>query len=190
MPLSGSSAHHVSDYGNCPCTGSTLEKLIHPAVLTVLAQEDLHGYKIAERIGEMPMFEGPKPDVSGVYRAIKEAVIAKEHSIEPLDTAIFFMDLRTHGKDFERYYERAKEVQGVRFIRSRVHTILAEPATRNLVLRYAEEDGVVKEEQFDLAVLSVGLTPPKEARQLAERTGIELDAHGFCRTGSLRRRSR
>jgi heterodisulfide reductase subunit A-like polyferredoxin len=39
--------------------------------------------------------------------SIKEAVIAKEHesSIEP---TIFFMDIRAYGKDFDKYYERAK----------------------------------------------------------------------------------
>ena len=32
--------------------------------------------------------------------AIKEAVIAKEHSKQDLDAAVFFMDMRTFGKDF------------------------------------------------------------------------------------------
>ena len=51
--------------------------------------------------------------------AIKEAVIAKEHGGSDLDCAIFFMDMRTHGKDFERYYDDARDKHGVRFIRSR-----------------------------------------------------------------------
>ncbi len=55
--------------------------------------------------------------------AIKEAVIAKEHAPYPLDAAIFFMDMRTFGKDFEHYYNRAKDEHGVRFIRSRIHSI-------------------------------------------------------------------
>jgi heterodisulfide reductase subunit A len=55
--------------------------------------------------------------------AAKQTVIAKEHSDKALDTAIFYMDMRTYGKDFERYYNRAKDEHGVRFVRSRVHTI-------------------------------------------------------------------
>ena len=55
--------------------------------------------------------------------AIKEAVIAKEHAGKDLDCAIFFMDMRTHGKEFERYYDDARERHGVRFIRSRVHSV-------------------------------------------------------------------
>jgi heterodisulfide reductase subunit A2 len=54
--------------------------------------------------------------------AIKEAVIAKEHAGDDLDCAIFYMDMRTHGKDFERFYNNAQD-KGVRFVRSRVHTI-------------------------------------------------------------------
>ena len=41
--------------------------------------------------------------------AVKEAVIAKEHADYDLDSAIFFMDMRTYGKDFEKYYDHAKD---------------------------------------------------------------------------------
>ena len=36
-----------------------------------LAERPLHGYRIAERIGQMPGFSAQKPDVSGVYRSLK-----------------------------------------------------------------------------------------------------------------------
>lgn len=61
----------ITDVAHCPCAGVTLDKLIQPAVLTVLAQGGLHGYKIAERISEMPMFKGQRPDASGVYRFLR-----------------------------------------------------------------------------------------------------------------------
>jgi len=59
------------DFLNCPCSGGTLDKLIQPAILAVLAEEPSHGYRVAERIGEMPNFGGVKPDVSGIYRFLK-----------------------------------------------------------------------------------------------------------------------
>ena len=59
------------DFPNCPCSGATLDKLIQPAILAVLSEEPSHGYRIAEKIGEMPGFGGVKPDVSGVYRFLK-----------------------------------------------------------------------------------------------------------------------
>jgi DNA-binding PadR family transcriptional regulator len=55
----------------CPCTGKTLDKLIQPAILALLAEGPAHGYALAERIGAMPGFAGHKPDVSGVYRFLK-----------------------------------------------------------------------------------------------------------------------
>ena len=102
--------------------------------------------------------------------AIKEAVIAKEHSKEPLDAAIFYMDMRTYGKEFEKYYNRAEEERGVRFIRSRIHSI--EPVeNENLRIRFATESGEVKEEDFDMVVLSIGLAPVQGVTELAEKTG-------------------
>jgi DNA-binding PadR family transcriptional regulator len=56
---------------NCPCTGATLDRLIQPAILVILAEGPVHGYLVAERIGEMPGFSGPKPDISGIYRTLK-----------------------------------------------------------------------------------------------------------------------
>jgi heterodisulfide reductase subunit A len=117
--------------------------------------------------------------------AIKEAVIAKEHSHHPLDTAIFFMDMRTYGKGFERYYNRAQEEMGVRFIRSRVHTIVEEPDTRDLLIRYVGEDGKVAEEIFDMVVLSVGLQTSQELVDRAKKLGIALNEHRFCATSSF-----
>ncbi len=113
--------------------------------------------------------------------AIKEAVIAKEHCPGGLETTIFYMDMRTHGKDFERYFERARNEYGVRFIRSRVYGVEELPGPdRNLKIRYALENGTVKEETFDLVVLSLGLQPSAETLELASAAGIEFDSHGFC----------
>ena len=114
--------------------------------------------------------------------AIKEAVIAKEHSVLPLDTAVFFMDMRTYGKDFEKYYNRAKDEIGVRFIRSRIHSIEPVGNTGDLKLAYVTERGVKKEEVFDMVVLSIGLMPPADAEDLAERLDIELDRYHFAAT--------
>ncbi|GLI33675.1 CoB--CoM heterodisulfide reductase iron-sulfur subunit A family protein [Desulforhabdus amnigena] len=114
--------------------------------------------------------------------AIKEAVIAKEHSHHPLDAAIFFMDMRTSGKDFEKYYDRAREEHGVRFIRSRVHSIEEVHGSKNLMLRFTEDNGSLREEEYDLIVLSVGLETSPEVMELAERLGIEINNGRFAAT--------
>jgi heterodisulfide reductase subunit A-like polyferredoxin len=116
--------------------------------------------------------------------AIKEAVIAKEHAKEGLDTAIFFMDMRTHGKEFEQYTTRAQE-SGVRFIRSRIHRVEPVPETGNVRLTYVGETGETVKEEFDMLVLSVGLETRAETRELAARLGIELNRHHFAASSSF-----
>ncbi|MDJ0782941.1 MAG: FAD-dependent oxidoreductase [Desulfosarcinaceae bacterium] len=110
--------------------------------------------------------------------ACKQAVIAKEHSDAPLDTAIFFMDLRTFGKDFDRYQISSMEDHGVRFVRSRIHSILPK-GDHALRIVYATEMGTPVEEVFDMVVLSVGLSADPAAVSLAGRLGINLNGYGF-----------
>ncbi len=114
--------------------------------------------------------------------AVKEAVIAKEHSGGDLDTAIFFMDMRTYGKDFERYYDRARNEKGVRFIRSRIHTVGEDAETHNPILEYVDENGGMHSEQFDMVVLSVGLETQESLVELAEKLEVALDTDNFVET--------
>lgn len=117
--------------------------------------------------------------------AIKEAVIAKEHAGARLDTAIFFMDMRTHGKGFEQTYNRAKDEQGVRFIRAGFHSIEPVMGTDDLKLGYVTDNGELKDEIFDLVVLSTGLEIPENIRALSQILGVETDLDGFAHTSCL-----
>jgi heterodisulfide reductase subunit A len=116
--------------------------------------------------------------------AVKQAVMAKDHSGGALDCAVFYMDIRTQGKDFDRYYENARDI-GVRFIPARIHTIEPIPGTEDLLLRYVDDDGQRQEETFDMVVLSTGLEVGRDAIQLADTFGIELDPYHFIRSDSF-----
>ncbi|MEQ8160967.1 MAG: FAD-dependent oxidoreductase, partial [Smithellaceae bacterium] len=113
--------------------------------------------------------------------ATKEAIIGKEHA-KGLEPTIFYMDIRAHGKDFDRFVNRAKDEYGIRYIRSMPSVIKEVQQTNNLLIKYVNQDGSLTEEEFDMVVLSVGLMPPKEAKKLAASLGIELEEHGFCKT--------
>lgn len=116
--------------------------------------------------------------------AIKEAIIAKEH--EPaLDVALFYMDIRTQGKGFESFFERAKNDFGIRFIRSRLAELEKVSGSENLMLKFVTEEGKHETEEFDLVVLSVGLEPSRSAKELAETLGIQLTQEGFCSTAEF-----
>ena len=49
--------------------------------------------------------------------SIKEAMMAEDH-IPGLEATIFYIDIRAYGKDFDQYYERAKNQNGVRYVKS------------------------------------------------------------------------
>ncbi|MBN1676004.1 MAG: FAD-dependent oxidoreductase [Kiritimatiellae bacterium] len=113
--------------------------------------------------------------------AIKEAVIAKEH-LGQADVTIYFMDMRAFGKDFDKYYERARDEYGVRFVRARVSDVRRGPQDAGLTVRYVAEGGGVAEDTFDMVVLSVGLEPPAEQGRLARLLGIRTEPNGFVWT--------
>lgn len=110
----------------------------------------------------------------------KQVILTKEHKAET-ECTVFHNDIRSYGKDFERYQQRAENLPGVRFIRSYVSIVREIPETGTIILRYSAPEGGVKEEEFDLVVLSVGLNPPQGFKDLADKFGIELNAHGFCK---------
>ena len=116
--------------------------------------------------------------------AIKEAVMAKEH-VPGLRTSIFMMDMRTHGKDFDRYYQKAKEESGVRFVRCRVHGVEPEGDTGDLRIHYINEEGRQVEEYFDLVVLSVGLQIPEQVKKLSQMAGVKMTSNSFVATSDF-----
>jgi heterodisulfide reductase subunit A len=117
--------------------------------------------------------------------ALKEAVIAKEHAGDDLDCAIFYMDMRTHGKDFERYYNRAQD-QGIRFLRSRVHTVVPVHGSDDLMISYVTDSGEKVDEIFDMIVLSIGLEISPEIVDMAKKLGIELTDGNFAKTSTFK----
>jgi heterodisulfide reductase subunit A len=116
--------------------------------------------------------------------AIKEAVIAKEHSSKPLECTIFYMDMRCYGKEFDAYYERAQGEWGVQFVRSRVASAIENPLTGNVFLHYVENEEP-KEQEFDMVILSVGMQPPRNVEKLATTLGITLNKYHFCQTSTF-----
>ena len=138
-------------------------------------------------IGSRDVHDGAHPYCSAVCctYAIKEAIVAKDHSKDDLDTAIFYIDMRTYGKDFEKYYNRAKGEVGVRFIKSKIANITKVDGSENLLISYTDEEVRRIEEKFDMVVLSVGLSVPRESVDLAQKIGIDLDSYNFVETDSF-----
>jgi heterodisulfide reductase subunit A len=147
-----------------------------------------HPHKIAwiHCVGSRQVIEGGNSYCSAVCCTYiqKHVILAKDHDAETQAT-IFHNDIRSYGKDFERFYQRAANLPGVRFIRSYVSIGREIPETKNVTIRYSTTENGVKEEEFDLVVLGVGLNPPANVKGLASQFGIELNYHGFCKTNPV-----
>jgi heterodisulfide reductase subunit A len=112
--------------------------------------------------------------------ALKEAIVTKERFREDIETTIFYMDMRTFGKDYELYYQRAKNDFGIRFIRSRPHSILQPEGEKDLSLSYTLEGNSSQiTEKFDMVVLSTGFKVGEDSRVLMEKLGLETNSGHF-----------
>lgn len=114
--------------------------------------------------------------------ATKEAILAKQRLGADIHCRIFIMDERAFNKEYSTYFARARQQHGIQYTRCRVSAVRADPQTQDLILTYAEPEGQLQEERFEMVVLATGLQPPQSAAQLAEILGIELNEYGFCQT--------
>ena len=136
-------------------------------------------------VGSRGINKGDVPYCSGVccMYALKEAMVTRERFGDDIDTTIFFMDMRTYGKDYELYFNRAKDEYKIRMIRSRPHSIVETADTKNLSITYALEDKPVQEtEEFDMVVLSTGFRVGEDTKSLAGVLGIDRNPYDFAAT--------
>ncbi len=111
----------------------------------------------------------------------KQLAAAKEIAPD-LEATVFFMDIRTFGKDFERYFNRVESLPGVTYRRCMVSSVKEVPKTGDLRVAFVTEDGTLREEDFGMVILSVGLAAPAGFQALASRLGVALNEFGFCVT--------
>ncbi|MGE5555913.1 MAG: FAD-dependent oxidoreductase [Methanocella sp.] len=110
---------------------------------------------------------------------LKHAVQLKEKYNDNIEVYVFYMDIRSPGKGYEEFYERARQ-QGAIFIRGRVSRIDEDPITHNLTVH--SEDSLLGqpiEVEADMVVLATAATPKKGADEIARILNISRDADGF-----------
>jgi heterodisulfide reductase subunit A len=114
--------------------------------------------------------------------ALKEAVLAKEKGGPDLDTTIFYMDMRTFGKGFQQYRDKAVNEHGVQLIRCRVQGVMLKPDGQ-LEMRYIDpETNEFFLKDYDLVVLSTGQIPFETHKKWADLLNAPLDERGILAT--------
>jgi len=115
--------------------------------------------------------------------ATKEASIVKESNPD-IDITIYYMDIRAYGKDFQQYYDHAKDLD-VKYVRGRPSSVYGNE-DKSLTIRYKNTlTGKVEENTVDMLVLSTAIMPSQANKKLGEILGVEVDENGFFKQQSL-----
>ncbi len=109
---------------------------------------------------------------------VKDSLLILEHHPET-EIHVFYMDMRAFGKGFEDLLRRSKEA-GVHYIRGLPGEIIEDPLTKSLCLK-VENTTVSRLEEYplDMIILSVGMEPKPELKQLTSILNLSQTADGF-----------
>ena len=95
------------------------------------------------------------------------------------DVYVFYIDVRTPGKNFDEFYRRAVEEYGVHYIKGMVGKVMPQPDGK-LLVRGAD---LIMNEQVminaDMVVLAAAIEPDKSARPLATMLTASMDTNDF-----------
>ncbi|MDR1539773.1 MAG: FAD-dependent oxidoreductase [Clostridiales bacterium] len=114
--------------------------------------------------------------------AVKEASISREHMPKLSAIDIFYMDMRSFGKEFDKYVDSARDKYKVGFIRSRISHIERNEESGQVDIHYIDGNGMACVLPYDLAVLSVGLEAHAGSKEFWKKAGVKTDRFGFIHT--------
>ncbi|MHA1144226.1 MAG: 4Fe-4S binding protein [Candidatus Helarchaeota archaeon] len=162
-----------------------LERILAPNGPTEGKLRRITGDKVPKRILMIQCVGSRSPKThdycsSGIccMVAIKNARLLKQHDPEA-EITIAYIDIRASGKRYEEYYKEAREM-GIKFLRGNVSKVKEDPKTKNITARIEDTlNNSVRNHEFDLVVLSVGMEPAKETSRMARMLGIDTSTDGY-----------
>ena len=107
----------------------------------------------------------------------KHAMLCRE-KYPDTEVYVFYIDVRTPGKNFDEFYRRAVEEYGVHYIKGMVGKVVPQ----NGVLKVQASDLLDNRQlhiDADMVVLAAAIEPDKSARSLATMLTASMDTNGF-----------
>ncbi len=167
-------------------TSLELERLMNaagPNGGTLLRPSDKthpHTIVFVQCVGSRDTTECGKPYCSKIccmYTA-KHAMLIRD-KYPDTEVYVFYIDVRTPGKNFDEFYRRAVEEYGVHYIKGMVGKVMPQPDGK-LLVRAAD---LIMNEQImveaDMVVLAAAIEPDKTARPLATMLTASMDTNDF-----------
>jgi len=132
-----------------------------------------------ERVPVASNGRGGKPYCSKIccmYTA-KHAILYK-HKVHDGQAFIFYMDIRSAGKNYEEFVRRIVKEKVTTYLRGRVAKVF--PRGGKLIVRGADTlSGGQVEIAAEMVVLAPAILPSAGVRELAQKLRIGYDQHGF-----------
>jgi heterodisulfide reductase subunit A len=107
----------------------------------------------------------------------KQAMLYK-HKLHGGQAYIFYIDIRSAGKRYEEFIQRAMEDDDVLFVRGKVSKVFRE-ADKVVVWGVDTLTGLPVEVAADLVVVSPAMVPSEGTRQMADMLGLDVDQFGW-----------
>jgi len=173
---------------------------VHPNVYTALEVERLVNAS-GPTGGEIVLRDGTKPKMVGIIHCVG----SRDHNTNRWCSKVccmyslklahlirerigaevynFYIDMRTPGKGYEEFYDRLLD-EGVHFVRGRVAEVTdwpVHPSEEGKLIIRAEDTlaGFVRRVPVDMVVLSVGLEPQGDARDVRRMFNISCSEEGW-----------
>jgi len=107
----------------------------------------------------------------------KQAVMFKER-VPGGQAYVFYIDIRSAGKGYDEYVQRAMEDYGILYLRGKVSKIFRD-GEKVVVWGADTLSGQPVEVAADLVVLATPMSPSRQALELAQTLRVGIDQHGF-----------
>ena len=95
------------------------------------------------------------------------------------NVTVFYIDVRTPGKNFDEFYRRAVEDYGVNYIKGQVGKVLPQPDGSLLVqgVDLLDQKQILK--KADMVVLATAIEPNPDVRKIATMLTASIDTNNF-----------
>lgn len=109
----------------------------------------------------------------------KHAMLYK-HRVPDGNPIVFYIDIRAGGKDYEEFVERAKEEDGVTYIRGKVAKVFQD-GDKVMVWGVDTLTGKKIEIAADMVVLAMAMSPSNGIKPLSQLLKVSVDEYGFLK---------
>ena len=95
------------------------------------------------------------------------------------NVTVFYIDVRTPGKNFDEFYRRAVEDYGVNYVKGQVGKVAPQPDGSLLVhgVDLLENKQILK--KADMVVLATAIEPSRDVRKIATMLTASIDTNNF-----------